>query len=238
MRFTFQLPRSERSAFPVRDLLLGTLVACSLQVGCASFLDGVGVGEGSNTDAPTIDVAIYRRAEVDRASQLEMEIARLRDDLRQAEEALVLAESGLRGSHSRADAVSSIAEARIEVERAASLAPWRSAAIEEARGKLEEANSQIQEGHFGAALFFVYRATRIAELLEGEAKIVSERPGTRYVRSRRVNLRAGPSTSEEVVGVLAEGTPVFPELQEDVWMLVRVTSGSVGWVHQSLLRDE
>ncbi len=210
---------------------LGITVACSLQIGCASTAP-------ADDAPPVIDVAIYRRAEVDRAERLQDEVERLRADLRQAEAALVLAESGLRGSHTRADAVSSVAEAGIQLERAAALAPWQSSAIREARAKLEEADGQIQQGHFGAALFFVYRATRIAELLEREAKIVRERPGTQHVGARRVNLRAGPSTSDAVVSVLSEGTPVFPELREDSWILVRVTTGSVGWVHQSLLRDE
>ncbi len=185
-----------------------------------------------------IDVAVYRRAEVDRAARLEAELRRLRADLRRAEEALVLAESGLRGSHSRADAVSSLAESRIQVERAAEHAPWRTESIAEARGKLDEADRQIAEGHFGAALFFVYRANRIAEELEREGMSVRRRPGTLYVRTAHANLRAGPSTQEKVIGVLSHGTPVFPERIRNPWTLVRVSSGSVGWVHRSLLRSE
>lgn len=215
-----------------RICILGMTAASLLPIGCASMMHHL------TEEAPVIDVAIYRRAEVDRAAHLEGEVGRLREDLRQAEEALVLAESGLRGSHSRADAVSSLAEARIEIERAAILTPWRWDAIDEARGKLREADSQIQEGHFGAALFFVYRSTRISELLEREARMVRDRPGTRYVRVRRAHLRRGPSTSDPVVGVLTEGTPVFPEREREGWTLVRVSSGSVGWVHQSLLRAE
>lgn len=210
-----------------RRLCIGAALLAILPVGC-------------QTDNPSvsIDVAVYRRAEVDRVEQLEAHLERLQADLRQAEEALVLAESGLRGSYSRANAVSSLAEAKIQVERAASLAPWRSSAIGEARGKLEEAANQVQQGHFGAALFFVYRASRIAELLEREATMVRDRPGTLYVRAGHVNLRAGPSTATEVVGVLSSGTPVFPERTKALWMLVRVASGSVGWVHRDLLRSE
>jgi len=62
---------------------------------------------------PAIDGAVYRRAEVDRAAGLEAEVERLRADLRQAEDALILAESGLRGTYTRADAVSQLAESRI-----------------------------------------------------------------------------------------------------------------------------
>lgn len=213
-----------------RIRILSVTVACVLPLGCLS--------SGSDGSASGIDVAVYRRAQVDRASRLEAEIQRLRADLRQAEEALVLAESGLRGDHTRADAVSSLAEARIQVERAATLAPWRTNMVAEARGKLEEADNQIQQEHFGAALFFVYRSTRIAELLQREARVVRDRPGTRYVRASRANLRAGPSTTDSVVGVLTEGTPVFPERRKEAWTLVRETSGSVGWVHESLLRSE
>jgi hypothetical protein len=223
------LHRPEPSAFRACTFrAFGAAVACSLLAGCTFFVGG---------SERSIDAEVLRRAEVDRSSQLQAEIERLREDLRQAEEVLVQAESGLRGSHSRADAVSSLAEARIEVERAASLAPWRNKSIEEARGRLDEADRQIQEGHFGAALFFVYRATRIAELLESEADTARQRPGTKYVRVSRVNLRAGPSTSDEVVDILREGTPVFPEHSEGDWLLVRASSGSVGWLHESLLRS-
>lgn len=187
---------------------------------------------------PPIDEAVYRRAEVDRAEQLAAEVARLREDLRQAEEVLVRAESDLRGSHSRADAVSLLAEARIGVERAGRQAPWRTDALVEARAKLAEADAQIAEGNFGAALFFIYRANRISEQLERESATVRHRPETLYVSAKLVNLRAGPSAEDPVIGVLSEGTPVVAERRLDPWLLVRVNTGSVGWVHGSLLRDE
>jgi hypothetical protein len=217
-------------------LCVGASLLAFLPVACHTPIEKVEKVEADPVAA--IDVAVYRRAEVDRIAQLKAETERLRADLRQAEEALVLAESGLRGSHSRADAVSSLAEAKIQVERAANRAPWRPGSIAEARGKLSEADHQVEQGHFGAALFFVYRASRIAELLEREATMVRDRPGTLYVRAGRVNLRAGPSTSDDVVGILSGGTPVFPERTKALWMLVRVASGSVGWVHRDLLRSE
>jgi hypothetical protein len=227
-----------RQSRPLRSLRIvrraGAVFALILPVGCASLSDP----EPPASARPEIDVAIYRRAEVDRSARLEAEVRRLRLDLRQAEEALVLAESGLRGVHSRAAAVSRLAEARIQVERAAAQAPWRGEAIAEARAKLDEADSQIQGGRFGAALFFAYRSSRIAELLEREVEMVRGRPGTLYVRVGRVNLRAGPSAGEEIIGVLSQGTPVFPERTRDPWTLVRETSGSVGWVHRSLLRSK
>jgi hypothetical protein len=149
---------------------------------------------------------------------------------------MVAIESGLRGIHTRADAVSSLAEARIAVERASRSVPWRPAKVQEAHAKLEEAERQLDAGHSGSAVFFASRARRIAETLNEEAEQVARHASTRFVRARRVNLRAGPSTEAAVVGVLSESTPVFRERSEGDWVLVRTTKGPVGWIHASLLR--
>ena len=202
------------------------LVAAGAVLGCAL----PGSTPAPPRPTPSIAPDVYHRAETRRADRLEQEVARLRDDLRQAEEALVAVESGLRSGQGRADAVSSLAQARIEVERAAQAAPWRHAHVAEARAKLDEADRQVAEGNFGAALFFVYRASRIASLLIEEGREVGEQPGARFVRADRVNLRAGPSTTEDVIVVLSGGTPVFPEGEEREWVLVRTFSGPVGWV--------
>ncbi len=177
----------------------------------------------------------FRRAETERAEQLAREIERLQADLRTAESALVEVESGLAGRNSRADAVSSLAVTRIQVERAASQAPWRSAEIDGAREKLREAERQVSEGRFGAALFFVYRARRVAEGVLDEANQVVEAGNARFIRARRVNLRAGPSTDQRVLSVLESGTPVIPQTTEGEWTLIQVTGGPAGWIHASLL---
>jgi hypothetical protein len=178
---------------------------------------------------------IFRKAETERAQQLQREIERLQADLATAEAALVEAESGLAGTHTRADAVSSLAVARIQVERAASRAPWRVVEIEDASAKLAEAERQLDEGRFGAALFFVYRARRVAESILREAELVRKNGNARVIDGRRVNLRAGPSTDQPILAVLAVGTPVFPQARQGDWVLVQVSSGPAGWVHRSLL---
>jgi len=182
------------------------------------------------------DAKIYEAAQQERTAHLEREATRLRADLRQAEEAMVAIESGLRGVHSRADAVSSLAEARIAVERASQSIPWRPAEVQEAHAKLEEAEQQLEAGHPGSAVFFASRARRIAETLSEEADQIVQHASTRFVRAQRVNLRASPSTDAPVIGVLSEATPVFLERSEGDWVLVRTTEGPIGWVHSSLLR--
>jgi len=178
---------------------------------------------------------VYRRADAARLRLLEQEVERLNADLRSAEETLVAVESGLRGSHTRTEAVSRIAEARIAVERAARGAPWKAAAVSEATDKLAEAERQLADDHVGSALFFASRAERIAKTLGAEADRVGKTQGTRFVRGGRVNLRRQPTTDSPVVAVLDGDLPVFPEVDTGEWVLVRTVSGDVGWVHASLL---
>lgn len=184
---------------------------------------------------PGSDQAIIRSAGQEQIAHLERQVARLRADLLQAEDSMVAIESGLRGVHTRADAVSSLAEARIAVERAGKAARWRPDQVQEARVKLAEAERQLQAGHSGSAVFFASRARRIATTLNEEAAHVSRNRSTRFVNTRNVNLRAGPSRGYGVVDVLGEDTPVFPEREDGEWVLVRTLSGPAGWVHASLL---
>jgi hypothetical protein len=215
-------------------LLLITLISA----GCA---DRTGPPSRSQPH-PTPNVSlekleIFRRAETQRAEALSREIERLQTDLRKAEAALVEAESGLAGDHTRADAVSKLAVVRIQVERAAARAPWRTAVMNDARAKLAEAERQVIEGRFGAALFFVYRAQRMAEGVSDEVDSVLERGNARVIHAGRVNLRAGPSTHEPILAVLETGTPVIPRTWNGEWTLVQVSGGPSGWIHGSLIGD-
>ena len=182
------------------------------------------------------DAAIFQRAQIDRADYLELEVKRLREDLTQAEEAMIAIESGLRGTQSRAIAVSTLADARIAVERASRNVPWKPGAVEEARSKLSEAEVQLGANHSGAAVFFASRAQRIANTLNAEALRIGEADNARFIRGRRVNLRAGPSVDHPVLDVLSLKTPVFAERPEGAWFLVRTLAGQVGWIHGELLR--
>ena len=201
--------------------LAGCTTAPSAQCPPASALDA--------------DVEMYRNAQIARESYLEREVKRLRTDLQEAERAMVAIESGLRSAHTRADAVSAIAEARIELERAQRAAPWRTSEASDAHSKLDEAERQLGAGHAGTAVFFASRARRTAETLSEEALQVTRHAGTRFTRARRVNLRSGPSTDHPVIQTLEESTPVLPQRSEAGWMLVRVVSGPIGWIHADLL---
>ena len=213
-------------------ILLATAFAASLSSGCALL--------GSAPAPPPapperIDVSIYQRAADERAEVLERENERLRADLRAAEETLLAVESGMKGTQRGAEAVSKLAEARIQVDRAAKRTPWRTGTAAEAREKLDEAERQLADGHIGSAIFFVSRASRIAAGLDAEADLVNRSPGARNVKTARVNLRAEPNTGSPVLGVLSAQLPVFVEGTEGEWALVRTISGQVGWVRSDLL---
>lgn len=208
------------------------LAASVLLSGCALFAPPPPPPE---PPPERIDVSVYHRVATERAELLERENERLRADLRAAEATLLEVESGMRGTQRSAEAVSMLAEARIQVDRAAKRAPWRASTAAEAREKLDEADRQLAAGHVGSAIFFVSRATRIAAGLDAEADLIARSPGARRVKPRRANLRAEPSTDSPVLGVLPGQLPVFVEATEGEWALVRTVSGQVGWVHVDLL---
>ena len=178
-----------------------------------------------------------REALKQQVEQLNRTVRRLRRDVSEAEEALVSAESGLSQEVTRADGVSVLAEARILVQRAGTIAPWREKIVTEARAKLEEADHQIKEENFGAALFFCGRAERLAKGLIEEGRAIEAAGNVSWIVAKRVNLRAGPSTGFPVVAVLTSQTPVFRQRESRKWTLVRTPRGELGWVFEALLRD-
>jgi len=217
------------------------LTICLTLSGCA-FLGSLGLGSQPTTEpSPAAlelakqDAETYRQAQIARIQALEREVARLRGDLEKAESAMVSIESGLRGAQTRADAVSALAEARISVERARASAPWRRSEIAELTDKLEEAERQFQAGNPGSAVFFASRAQRIADSLSEESRRAAATRATHVVMAPRANLRVGPSTTDAVLAVLPEATPVLLQRAEGEWVLVRTPDGSAGWVHASLL---
>jgi hypothetical protein len=217
----------------VARTLLAVLAA---MLGCASAPPPPPPSPPPAAPAEATDAEVYRRADSERSERLAREVELLRAELEQAEQTLVAVESGLRGTQSRADAVSAIAEASVQVNRAAERASWRPADLAEARAKLEEAERQVDAGHFGSAIFFASRAERIASRALAEAKTVAAARDVRFIAGRRVNLRAGPSTEDRVLGVLLHGTPVYPERQQGDWVLVRSAPGPVGWIHATMIR--
>jgi hypothetical protein len=203
--------------------------------GCAGHLGGSAAEPGRPAAKPEpreTDLITPQPANGD--SRLQREVARLHEELREAEASMRRIESGERSGH--ADAVSALAEGRIAVERASQAAPWRVESLEEARRKLEGAERELHRNHRGTAIFLASSARRIANTLDEEGHLVAQAPDARFIRNSRVNLRAGPSTDHAILGVLQPKTPVFEKRPEGEWVLVRTLSGQLGWVYGGLLR--
>lgn len=173
-----------------------------------------------------------------RADRLTRDAERLRADIEDAEQALVSLEAGLKGMHTRADAVSALADARILVARAAQQTPWRADSIQRARDKLDEAERHIEEKYFGSAVFFTARGRRLAEEVLAQGRALREDPSTRFVRPGRANVRGHPSLDAEVVVVLERGTPVTVRGRENGWVRIVTRDDSGGWIYGELLSEE
>lgn len=221
------------------------LASLSLALGCQSPAFQALVGRLRPASPPepaepapsaAIETEVYARAQIERSEFLEREVERLHADLQQAERWIVDLESGLRDLHTRADAVSAVAEARIALDRVSKNVPWRHQRVAEARAKLEEADRQLASDHLGAAVFFASRAQRITESLQAETDQVAKWDVRRVTRGDRVNLRSGPSQDSRIVDVLASQMPLYPERELPDWTLVRTPEGRIGWVHRTLLR--
>lgn len=178
---------------------------------------------------------VILKADTKRIEQLEREIARLQAELARAEDTLVAVESGLQSGYTRADAVSSMVEAQIQLEKTAARSPWHVDMINKAQDKLKSAQSHIDAGRFGAGLFFVYRVNSIVNVINDETKVIRTSPSLLFVSKKRANLRDGPSTNYKVITTLTQDTPLFREDRSEGWVLVRTHSGMVGWIHAGLL---
>lgn len=230
---------------PDRSHAGSVLLAVILLTGCASQPQSAGKPAEDNDYVPRERLEAAQRE----ITQLRLRLAqahqrnertlrnteRLRADIRDAEEALVTLESGLKGLHTRADAVSALADARIVVTRAARQAPWRKTSIELAREKLAEAERHIEEEYFGSAVFFTVRGRRIAEEVLELARELREDPTARFVRVNRANVREGSSMDAPIVTVLEQGTPVHARGEDRDWVQIVTPDDKGGWIHGSLL---
>jgi hypothetical protein len=184
-----------------------------------------------------VEYQAERRAQAAQIDRLRSEVERLKSDLEQAELALIATESSLTGAFTRAAAVRAVAEARSQLEGAVRAAPWRTEAAALARQKLDDSDEQIRENRFGAAILFASGAQRIATDMEEEAKRVRAAKDVRRVSVNSARIRSGPSIKADVVMVVGQSTPVFPEKARDGWLLVRTTAGDIGWIKASLLDE-
>ena len=182
---------------------------------------------------PGVASEVYGQLQAKRIAELERSLTELRQQLVQREGELTAIESHLIENHGRADVVSALAEAQVQIQRAARDVPWRAQEIDQANKRLALAERHIEDGNYGAAAFFIYRVSSTAGRLSDEARQVNASKA--FINAERVNLRAGPSKEAEILDLLSRGTLVFSVRKDRDWVQVRTVSGQEGWIHASLV---
>lgn len=184
--------------------------------------------------------ARLRQAE-EEERRLEEQVVLLRHDLEDTETELIRTKARLKGIETKAEASSAIAEARILTRR---LDPrTRGATLTRCQELLTKAEQQMQAENFGAAAFFALKAqdmaVRAREAAPPPASTEAEEdrpaPKSSYaVKAATVNLRAGPSTSEQVLAKVVQGETLRATAVRGDWLKVSYR-GLVGWVHSRLV---
>lgn len=227
--------RGRASGTPARLLFASLLSACAL-FGCALFDAENGpdspAGRVGSPEAEASSAELEVREQ--RIARLEEDVVRLRADLRHAEDALVSLGSSSGGQRGRADAVSSVAQARGRIDLAAQVGGDSAQILPAARRTLQEAERQLRDGRHETAAYFAARSRRMAEAVLRQAALTRV-PAPLRVSSDEVRLRKGPSADYAVIETLARRDRVLAEAEAGDWVRVRAPSGKTGWVHGSLL---
>jgi uncharacterized protein YgiM (DUF1202 family) len=176
-----------------------------------------------------------RRSEAEER-RLEERVALLQRNLEMTETELIRTKARLKGSETKADASSAIAEARVLMRRMLD-ARGRSASLNLCQEKLDRAEKLLALDNYGAALFFASQAQDLLGALHRGPE-ESEEPAPRQayvVAASSANLRAEPNASSKVVARLVRGTSVEAQAMRGEWMRVNA-QGAVGWVLANLLK--
>ncbi len=204
----------------------------------------VSVGDDSDfaelrtTDQMHAEIARLR-IERDRLSEtntlLQEELEWAHDDLRLVERQFVTFEERLTSGYGKASAVAAAAEARMRFDATRTKYPTLPDSTEQDLKQLmDTSDNLIRKGNYPAALFFADRANHT--MIGFERRQHLDRGSvSRSVAVSRANLREGPGQYYPVVAQLAEGQVVVCMDEIGDWYHVKTPTGSVGWMHTSLL---
>ena len=182
------------------------------------------------------------RAVRDEQLLLGKRLASLQRELDFAEAEVIQTKTRLKGPESKAEASSAIAEASILIGRLQD-DPRGRHTLARAQDAVVRAEELMEEGHYGAAIFFARKAQDTAlraapdeQPAPTQQTVELPPPYPTYtVRVARANLRSGPSLSSPVVAQLDGGTRITATAMHGTWVKVTVAGDEQGWVLASLL---
>jgi Bacterial SH3 domain len=179
------------------------------------------------------------RIERDRLSEtnalLQEELEWAHDDLRLVEKQFVTFEERLTSGYGKASAVAAAAEARMRFDATRAKYPSLPDSTQQDLTQLmDTSESLIRKGNYAAALFFADRANHT--MIGFERREHLDRGSvSRSVAVALANLREGPGQYYPVVAQLTAGQTVVCMDEIGDWYHVKTPTGSVGWMHTSLL---
>jgi ribosomal protein L29 len=181
-------------------------------------------------------------------ASLEEQYAALEIELTSAVEEVLRSMARVRTVQSRAQAVSRIAEVRVQLESVPRAQDQEVAArLRRAREFLGRADAVLSEGNFGGASFLAERANDLVR----QARMVSEIRSSAALPSGDViaivpprslevlensNLREGPGIDTRRIGSVRKGEHVIAVARTEDWFQVENPSGGKAWISGDLVR--
>ena len=167
-------------------------------------------------------------------------LEQMRSDLLAAVDEATQAKSALEKPGSQASAITTLAEARIAVDKARHhpLADRVKGHLDSADRMIAAASRQIEAGNFNGAIYFARSAQRTVEGALKLAQLDAEQGGrVLVVALAQANLRQGPSQDSDKIARLAQGTKVLQLEKRGDWIRVYVSdTGATGWLHTSVVK--
>jgi hypothetical protein len=159
---------------------------------------------------------------------------------------VVRAKAKLRGSESKAEAASELAEAEISFADLAEVPGGpETPEYEQAAQLIEDSSLEFDAENFGGAIYLASQAKSVISL--GQVRLGERAPfettageipfGVPLPLSllKNSNIRAGPGLDFRILGTLRQGTPLVGYSYQGEWIHVRLEDGTTGWVYQTLV---
>jgi len=152
----------------------------------------------------------------------------------------------LRSRHSKAEIVANLVEAKLALQGLQSVEGQeiQAESLKRARQYIAMSEAELENGNYEGASYLVgqARASLAAadalpdEQLQSNPKMTAfAAPVAMRVRQRS-NVRAGPGTDKKVLYQLKAGTAVEATGYRRLWVQVKGSDDSRGWIHYSLLQ--
>ena len=184
-----------------------------------------------------------------RTNELEYRTESLQQRLEAAIVEVVRAKAKLRSIESKAEAVSTLAEAEIAVKdlkgRLSSLDKLALEEVETAEQLLKMSSEAFRDENFGGALYLANQSKARVRAIQSqfskipqETTVSGETPFSHPLPLKvlkKSNVREAPGIDEKVVALLEPGSLVTGYGYKDSWVQIETQVGVVGWIFQTLV---